>query len=218
MLTQAIQLSARTIAEFMTTTPASQRRIVQTNKYPSDEEAKAIVAYYRDARSTVEQFFEASRQPSVIATAIDRLASESVGTSTPRKVRLGQNVRALLEFQKSALASEVCQIADRTKVTLDIAGIHLLVRPSLCLSDAKRFVRWLHLDFSDKALEPDKAKIVLQLFLQASRHAGIEINAKCAEYHHLHSNSKIVGAHHGARLEKHIAASCQTFANIWDSI
>ncbi len=90
MLAQTIRISVRTIADYMTSSPSVQRRIVGTNKYPSDDEAKAIVTYYREARSAVEQFFTVGQGHAVIATAIDRLASQSDGANAQRKVRLGR--------------------------------------------------------------------------------------------------------------------------------
>jgi hypothetical protein len=218
MISKAISVSARGLADFKTSEPSAQRRIVRTNRYPSSRESKAIVAYYRDARTTAARFFERGRLDHVLEDAI-RAASEKVdGASPSRRARLGQNIRAIQDFQKSDLKGMLFHVEPRPRIELDMGSLTLKIHPSLCLCDQAGNTHWMFLDFSESEMEGRKTEIVLQLFLQGARAEAINLKPRCAEYHHLHSGRQQVARRHRARLEAQIAASCQTFRDIWASM
>jgi hypothetical protein len=215
MLITTARISARTLAEFMTSSPSTQRRIVRTSKYPSDDEAKAIVTYYREARASVERFFNCGGQSSILDAEIRRLAGEGGRASAARSARLGQNVRAIREFQRGSLSAGNFKTVERPMIELIVADVCLKVRPSLSLRDQAENIHWVFLDFSEGRLDERKAGIVLQLFVQAARHEHIDLKPRFAEYHHVSSGRTQYGLRHGSRLEAQITASCQTFSDIW---
>lgn len=210
-------ITVRTLADFMTAAPSSQRRIVKTAKYPTDEESKAIVAYYRDARRIVELRFMsngAARMGSELA-ALERVAATATG---PRKARLLANVRAIRDFEVLEFARQPMDVHERSALLVDLGRLEVKVRPMLQLMDKGQKPLWCQLDFSEDAPSEQKAAIAAQLFLQAARAAGIDLVPSSAQYLHVHSGHCFLGGRHKARLEKQIAASCDTFADIWNSI
>jgi hypothetical protein len=218
MIANSIRVSARAVADFMTSQPSTQRRIVRTNKYRSGEEAKAIVASYRDARTATQRFFESEGAHCVLEGAICRISGLVAGARPARKTRLQQNIRAIQDFQKSAFAATRFQPMHRPHVELDIGGLALRVRPSLYLRDQTGHIHWVAVDFSDGQMDTRRAEILLQLFLQAARAEALDLEPPYAEYHHLHSGLRQVCRRHRARLEAQIAAACHTFVDIWTSM
>ncbi len=218
MVAIAIEVSARALAEFMTASPSTQRRIVRTAKYPRTPDAQALVAYYREARAAVERFFECGNKPAIIESEISKIAAAMIDASPSRKARLGQNIRAIQDFGKAGFAGQKYQVLPQHSSRLEIENLAVKVRPSLCASDSTGHQHWLHLDFSEGQLEARKAAIVLRLFLRAARADGERLEPRRSEYHHLHSRQYQFGQKFGAKLDKQIIASCQTFGDIWTSI
>lgn len=218
MIANSIRVSARVVADFMTSQPSTQRRIVRTNKYPSGEEDKAIVAYYRDARTATERFFEHDGTRCVLEDAICRMSGEVGGASPARKLRVEQNIRAIQDFQNSSLASTRFQVMPRPRVELVIGGLALSVCPSLCVRDKAGRAHWIYLDFSHGRMDGQRAEILLQLFLQAAQAEAFSLEPRYAEYHHLNSGLRQVCRRRGARLQAQIVAACETFVDIWKSL
>lgn len=50
------KLSLKGLADFMTASPSRQRKILRAYKYPSEDEARAKILYYREARDRIAAF------------------------------------------------------------------------------------------------------------------------------------------------------------------
>jgi hypothetical protein len=210
------KLSMKGFADFMTASPSRQRTILRHYKYPAEDEPRARILYYRDARDRVAAYHTGNHEPKWLiseATSLRGLAQVSTGHT---KTRLNHNARALRAYATN-FADRNFEILDELLIPLQFDDVVITVRPDLHVTE-RNSEKIVKLEFGVNPPSNDMVRIISQLMFEASEQAGMGLTASMVLFLDVPRGDEQRGARMGARMRSDIEATCQIIDGIWPSI
>ncbi|HWN80833.1 MAG TPA: hypothetical protein VNM87_01940 [Candidatus Udaeobacter sp.] len=209
-----IKLSAKVLAEFMTSDPSRQRKTLRDAKYPESDEASVRVIYYREARETIVAFHR-SKSPGLLLRQADNLEGLGRLNGGRSGTRLRHNARALRAYEAN-FSQQSIELLENLRLNLVINGVRISVVPDLHYRFRSR-VYLAKLEFS--AEPPDEAtlRIISQLMFEASRTRPDLSNASILVLD-VARGQEMRGARAGSRIVGNIEAACANIMAIWPTI
>ena len=214
------QLSVKGLADFMTVSASRQRKILRDHKYPAEDEPRAKILYYREARDRIAGYHKGKKDLSWLEDEAERLEFLANVSDGARKTRLKNNSRGLRSYAKN-FAQKNFEILGDLPMDLVFGDVRITAFPDLQVREngAERIIR---LDFSRPDLKTNGAKretitIITQTMLMACEQNGIEIDPKDILYFDVESK-QISEARKLSRVRGDIEATCQNVSDIWDGI
>ena len=210
------KISIKGLADFMTSAPAKQRSIIRQFKYPDEEEAKARITNYRDARDRVAAFHRSEHTRSwLLAEAhhLEGLANMSAGRTVDR---MNHNARALRAYAKH-FADRQFTVLDDLTLYLKHEDVIVTIHPDLHVQEDER-EKVLKLEFSVRQPSDALVKIVAQAMFEATAVTNMHLVSSSVLYLDVPRGQIYRGARLGARMRKDIEAACMNISAIWDRI
>lgn len=210
------KISLKGFAQIMLAAPARQRTLLRYHKYPSEDEPRARILYYRDARDRISGYHALDHDPEWLvrqARALEQLAKASAGQ---RKTRLNHNGRGLRDYQKH-FAQRKFEILDDLLLTLEFGDVRITVRPDLHLKERNK-EKIIKLEFGVNKPSADEIRIISQAMYEAAEQAGMKITSASVLYFDVPRGAQHRGARLGSRRKADIEATCQMIDAIWDDI
>lgn len=210
------KISVKGLADFMTASAATQRKIVHEYKYPKDDEARAKTIYYRETRDRISVYHASGHLPTWLtdeAASIGLLADGSIGKT---KTRLKHNRRALIDY-KNHFCSRGFVVLDDRLLTLKHHDVLIKVYPDLHVEEKGR-EKFIKLEFGVNEPSTEVVKIISQVMFESCLSSGLTVKSSDVLYLDVPRGKEHKGARMGAMMKKNIEAACKTFSAIWDSI
>lgn len=210
------KISLKGFAQIMTAAPARQRTLLRYHKYPSEDEPRARILYYRGARDRISAYHALEHEPDWLvqqARDFEQLAKASSGQ---RKTRLNHNGRALREYHRH-FASRKFEILDDMVLTLECGDVRITVRPDLHVNERNK-EKIIKLEFGVKKPSPDEIKIISQVMYEAAEQAGMSITSASVALLDVPRGAQHRGARLGSRRKADIEATRQIIDALWDDI
>lgn len=211
-----IRISVKGLADYMTASPATQRKILRDFKYPDADEAYAKRLYYREARDYVAAFHRNRHDGEwlrVKAAELSQLA-DLVGGQAGH--RLKQNARALLQYQRNFGTRAFEPVGD-LRLHLDVGHVRISVNPDLVVEERAK-PKLLKLDFSVRPPDPASIKIVAQCMFEAAQGNLPKLTSSSVLYLDVRRGVEHRGARAGARTLRELEAACETIAAVWHTL
>lgn len=210
------KLSLKGLADFMTASPTRQRKILYTYKYPSEDEARAKILYYREARDRISAYHSSQHDVSWLrdeAKRLDTLAGFSVGL---RRSRLRHNAHGL-DLYATHFAERNFDVLDEFYQDIQFRDVFVSVYPDLHVreDDDEKLVK---LEFTKDAPDEKIVKIISQCMFEAATLADLKLPSASILYFDVPRGKVYKGARMGARMAKDIESTCMNISAIWDSI
>ena len=211
-----IRLSVKTLAKYMTASPASQRQILREAKFPNEDEPYAMRLYYREASERIAAYHRNKHEAEWLLKKAEDLVNLATLTGGPSGARLRHNGRALRQYnQHFSLRRFVVQTGCRLK--LDIGDVRISIVPDLTVTEGGK-EKLVRLDFSNSTPSSDLIKIVSQATYEAARGHVSNLTNTSVLYLDVPRGIEYKGARAGARTIREIEAACATISTVWDSI
>lgn len=211
-----VKISLTGLVDYMTGSPTEQRRLLEQYKYPKDDEPRAKILYYREAKERVQGFHRASREPEWLiqqADALETLAQVSTGRG---KTRLKHNARTLLDYHKHFSGREF-EVLEGLKLSLEFGKVIVSVVPDLHVRErGKEKIIKLHLGV--EGIDEEQVHIYSQAMFEASQVADLKLPSSGILVFDLSTGAEHKGARLGSRMRKHLESACLNIAAIWESI
>ncbi len=209
-------VSLKGLADFIASGPSKQRTIVRQFKYPKDDEARAKIVYYREARELVEAFHRAKHPSSWLAAEAVRLDALAASLSGRSRARLRHNARGIRQYAAHFGSRHLTPLPEVT-ASLSYGDVRISVVPDLHVMDGPR-EQVVKLEFSVDAPSPTEVKVISQLFFEATTRAGLGLPSAGVLFVDVPRGATHKGARAGARMLKTIEDACQTYSAIWDQL
>jgi hypothetical protein len=204
------------LADYMTASASRQRVILRQFKYPLEDESRAKILYYREARDRIFAYHKADRGRDWLtneASVLEALARASGGRTGQR---LRHNARAISSYATN-FSSRQFEILKDLSLNLAKAGVRISAIPDLHVTEGKR-AKIIKLDFSKDPPPLQLVRVVSQVMLEASDAAGLGLTGSAVLYLDVPRGAEYRAARSGSRIARDIEASCATIAAVWDSI
>jgi hypothetical protein len=130
------QISVKGLADFMGANPARQRTIIRQFKYPKDDEARAKIVYYREARDAIEAYHRRGHDPVWLEEQAKRLDGIAAGLTGRSRTRLAHNARGVRAYSRHFSARQFRPVED-LKLHLAYADVRVTVIPDLHVREGK---------------------------------------------------------------------------------
>jgi hypothetical protein len=210
-----IPITLKGLAKFMTSTSATQRKILRDYKYPK-EEGYAMALYYKEARDLVRSAHKDEQPPQWLrdqALLIRKLAQAS-GRQSGR--RLLNNARAIEEYA-GAFSSRKFEILPDLDASMIVDDVKIKINPDLHVKESGK-EKIVKLEFSRAELEEQVIKIICQTMFEGVAANGKRFSPSCVLYLDVPRGVAHTGARQGSRMRGEIEAACKNIAAVWPGI
>lgn len=210
------KISLKGFAQIMLASPSRQRTLLRYHKYPSEDEPRARILYYRDARDRISAYHSLEYESDWLlqeARALELLASVSSGA---RRTRLNHNGRGLRAYARR-FSSRKFEVLEDLLLTLEFGDVRITVRPDLHIVEGKR-EKIIKLEFGVSEPSADEVKIISQAMYEAADQVGMGLTAASILYFDVPRGAQHKGARLGSRRRADIEATCQIIDAIWGTI
>lgn len=210
------KLSIKGLAEFMIASPSRKRTILRHYKYPAEDEPKAKILYYRDARERIVAYHAGGHDREWLLEEVKRLQILTSLSSGQSKTRLSHNVRALRAYLRN-FSGFSFEVLDDVLLNLQFGDVVITVRPDLHIIEKQR-EKIVKLEFG-KA-EPSKLmiKIISQGMFESTEIEGMNLQSSDVLFLDVPRGKRYKGARMGSRIRRDIEATCEMIDAIWDRI
>jgi hypothetical protein len=210
-----MRITLKGLAQFMTSRPARQRKILKDFKFP-DPEGHAKALYYAEARKAVHAFHSQGNDVGILVRTSLRLERRAVEEGGASARRLRNNVTALTQYATHFVGQLYEVLADR-RLQLEYGPVVITVVPDLHVRERRR-EKIVKVEFSKDEPSPLMIQIITQGMLQAADQAGIDLRSGDALYIDVRRGALHRGGRTRAALARDIEAACMNIADMWDSI
>jgi hypothetical protein len=210
------QITLKGLADFMTATPATQRKIVRQFKYPDDGEARVRIGYYRPARERIALYHGAGLDGDWLIDEVEDLALTGKALKHPLNTQYAHNAQVLQGYA-THFATRAFQILDTVRLELQYDDLRVSVVPDLHVWEKGRN-KIIKLGFMPKAPTEQMIKVITQGMYEAASIAELGLKSADILFFDVRRGDVHKGARIGARLKSDIEAACQNISAIWDSI
>ena len=210
------QLSIKGLADYMTAGPHRQRMILRQFKYPAEDESRARILYYREARDRIRIFHGGGHRPAWLegqAKLLEALGAESAGRT---RTRLRHNARALEAYARH-FGHKNYDLLDELVLDITFDDVRVTVVPELHVRErnAEKIVK---LDFSKDPPEKAFIRTMSQALFEAATQANMGLGSRSVLYVDVTRGESHHGARMGAYVRRDIRAACEAISAIWDRI
>jgi hypothetical protein len=211
------QISVKALAEFMTSSPVRQRKIVEEYKYPHiPDEIQNRLLYYREARDRIAAYHYANQSASWLeeeAVHLERIALSLVGQT---QTRFNHNARALRAYSQY-FGVRKFSVLDDLNFKLQYADVSINIHPDLHISEKKK-EKIIKLDFSVSDAEKEMLTIVTKIMHEGAQRNQLNLPSSAVLYFDVTQGIEYKGSALGTQMEKNVEATCYTISAIWDSL
>lgn len=210
------KLSLKGLADYMAASPTKQRTILRQFKYPSEDEARAKIVYYRETRDRITAYHRSVHPRAWLdeqAAALEALAAASMGRT---KTRLRHNGRALRAYA-SHFAHRKFKVLEEVFVGLSFSDVLITVVPDLHVREGTK-EKLIKLEFSVDAPDEREIQVISQGLLEAAEQAHMGLPASSVVYLDVQRGEEHRGARMGSRVRRDIESACLSISAIWDSL
>src|SRR5437867_8167507 len=142
----------------MTATAARQRTIVRQFKYPADDEARARVMYYREARERVVAYHRRPHEPAWLTNEAQQLDQFAAAVGGRAGARLRHNARSLRDYALHFSRRNFTVLNDLV-LSLRHADVIVTVVPDLQVRENGE-EKIIKLECTVGGAEPDEVRII----------------------------------------------------------
>jgi hypothetical protein len=210
------QLSVKGLADYMTSSAAGQRNLIKQYKYPGEDEARAKILYYREARDRIVAFHRTARNAQWLTSQAANLLGIASLTSGKTRTRLRHNARALVAYG-NYFSNKNFTVLEELPLSIIYGDVRVTAYPDLHVNEGNQ-EKLIKLDFSKEALPNEARRIICQVFLEASTQAGMNFLGKNILLFDVTRGEEYKLARVGSRMRTNIEAACKTISAIWDTI
>ncbi len=210
------RISLKGLADYMTSSPSKQRTILRQFKYPEEDDARARILYYRDARDRVVALHRSGHDADWLrqqASQLDALAAMSVGQT---KVRLRHNARGLNSYANH-FAGKPYEILSDIRLALKVGDVIISVVPDLHVRERTK-EKLVKLEFSADEPSHQFIQIVSQSMFEATSQASLGLLSSHVLYVDAPRGVIHKGARVGSRMRRDIEAACLSISSIWEGL
>ena len=211
-----MDITVKGLADYMISNPAKQRKILKEFKYPTLDEARAKIHYYREAREAIVSYHKGGRDRSWLIGQAAKFTGQSASATPSSQKRLRHNARALIAYA-TYFANKKFEVLPKLKWALTHSGVRISIQPDLHVREMDK-ERVIKLEFS--AHEPDQrlTRIIGQCMFEGARAAGLNLPSSSVLFVDVSRGEIYKGARLGAYMRSDIHAACDTIADIWPKI
>jgi hypothetical protein len=210
------KISVKGLADFMTAGPAKQRTILRDYKYQDEDEPRAKIMHYREAREAIARFHRGDEGAAWLEKQAARLDAQAVAAGGQRGRRLRDNAIALQWYAVNFSMRRFDVLAD-LKFRLGYGDVVVTVVPDLHVREGTR-EKIIKLGFNKSAPKDMTVKIIAQTLFEAAELRGMALPSSAVLFLDVARGQEYRGARLGSRMRKDIEAACQNISAIWDSI
>lgn len=210
------KLSLKGLADFMTASESIRRTILRQHKYPSEDEARAKIMYYREAKNRIAAYHRSNHTADWLiaqAMGLDRLAAMS---SLSARRRLQCNARALRAYARN-FGNKQLEILDELRLSLHYGDVTITVSPDLHAIENRK-EKIIKFGFANDETDKERVKIISQAMFETAQSASLNLPSSGIIYCDVHSGKEHRGARLGARMRSNIEAACANISSIWNNI
>lgn len=210
------RMSVHGLADFMVAKHARQREIVREHKYPDEDDARARIPYYREARERITAFHAGGLPSQWLldqAASLHALAQTSARTTATRQ---RQNATILRSYAQH-FANRRFQVLDRVKFEIQFGEIQISVFPDLQVRE-KGSTKLIKLGFNSDTPEPGFISVIAQTMFEAARLQRPRLTSSAVLFLDVRRGREHRGARLGSRTRSNIIAACETISDIWDRL
>ena len=210
------KLSLKGLADYMTASPTRQRSILHGYKYPAEDESRAKILYYREARDRIAAYHASQHNPDWLLAQAHSLAIVAGHSAGRRRSRLQHNARGIQQYARH-FGGRQFEVLDDFSHDLQFGDVFISVYPDLHVRErgAEKIIK---LEFS--AIEPsaEMIQILCQCMLEAASGARMPVRPSDVLLLDVPRGASHRGARIRARMTRDIQATCQNISSIWDAI
>lgn len=209
-------ISVKGLADFMAASESKKRKIVHQYKYPQEDEARAKIIYYREAREVIQAFHTGDHDAEwleELAGQLETIASSLTGSSRSRR---RHNARAIRAYATN-FAERNFRPLSVPRLRLDYSGIRINVVPDLRAREAGK-EKIIKFEFGVDPPSDLEVKVISQMLFEASQVAGLGLPSSSVLYLDIERGREHRGARAGSQTRTNIEAACATISDIWDRI
>ncbi len=210
------KFSMSALAKFMTSSATTANSLVRRAKYPNENEAKAVLTYYRDARRAVARLHGCGREPAWLAAQATMLDKQAESEVARRRTRLRTNASAVRAYARH-FGHRNFGVLDIVRLGFEIDDVRVTATPDLFVVDQGRRTI-VKLDFGVQEPKPETVAIITQTLFEAARSAGLRVAAKDVRYFDVRRGREYRGARLGSRRAKDIRSACVQISALWGRI
>jgi hypothetical protein len=210
------KISLSGLADFMTSKPANQRKILRNYKYPQEDEPRVKALYYREARDRIAAFHGGQKEATWLkdeAAAIVMLAASSQGMT---RSRLYNNARAIRGYYAN-FSDRDYEILPEVKFVYESGDVTIRVVPDLHVREQGR-EKVIRFHFGAQEPDPEHIKVICQVLFEVALNNGLIQASRDALLLDVTRGDEYRGARMGARMLRDIEAACETISDIWERI
>ncbi len=211
-----IKVSVKGLAKFMTARPAGQRTILRGYKYPTEDEARAQITYYREARDRIAAFHAEGHDAEWLRGQAAQLSQLGGALGGHSETRLRHNARGLRQYA-IAFGSVTYEVLGDLRLGVVHHGVRITVVPDLHVRDHGK-EKVLKFEFASEAPDVEAVRIVSQVMYEAARGTVQDLTSASVAYIDVPRGVIHRGARAGARRVRDIEAACQAIAALWPDI
>jgi len=210
------RLTLTGFVDYMTSEASKQRSILKQYKYPEEDESRAKILYYRDARDRIAAYHRGNENPDWLTQNANQLQLLAKICTGSRKTRLSHNARVLSAYRKYYSKNNY-QLLPDIHFALQFEDVLIGVRPDLHVMEGRR-EKIIKFEFGVKRPSQREINIVSQLLLEAANKFQLRYTGANVLYIDVARGHEHRGARLGSRMSRDIEATCQNISAIWDSI
>lgn len=210
------KVSLKGLADFMTSSAVRQRSILRQYKYPDEDEARAKIIYYREARDRIAAYHRSTHTVTWLgeeASSLAGLAASNVGRT---RTRLQHNARGLRAYATHFSGRHFEVLPDITQY-LNYGDVTVTVRPDLHVRERSK-EKLVKLEFGVEDPPEQLLHIIAQSMFEAAEIGGLCLSSACIICLDVPRGREIRGARAGSRMRNEIQAACANISSIWDTI
>jgi hypothetical protein len=210
-----IRLTAKGLANYMTSGDARKRKILRDYKFP-DPEGAVQAKYYAEARRIIEQYHRAGNDPSSLASDLVQLQAKANRASAKQLDRIKNNIRAVESYLR-AFGRKKLSILPSPEIKMTRGQVVVSAHADLYIQDGDKH-KILRLDMGKDTAKPQNIQIVLQVTINAVEESNLPVTPKDIIYVDVERGVEYSGRTVRKRLRKDIEAACQTIEDVWPKL
>lgn len=210
-----IKISLTGLAQYIASSPAAQRKILQNFKYPSADEAFAMRVYYREATDCLKRYIRDHESKDWLRDQALLLTAPREGQTSKSAKRLQLNADAVLLLDKY-FGGGGFELLQRPRFRLSFSDVSVSVAPDLFIRENLKS-KFIKVQFAVKALPDPSIRVITQCMLEAARSNGLDISPASVIYVDVPRDT-VHTARPGKKVLNDIHAACETISQIWDKI
>lgn len=211
------QLTIKGYAQYATSSPGQQRRILWDHKYPAEKEPGAKSRYYKASLDLIVRYHREAHPLAWLETQAERLHNEAEHQKNNwRAGKLRRNAEVLRAYARH-FGERRFEVLGPLKLSLHYRDVRISAVPDLHVRehDIEKIIKF---EFGVNAPPDEIVKIVTQGLFEAAHKVGFDFAGKDVLVVDVLRGKVHRGARLGARRGAEIEAACLTISAVWDTL